>query len=103
MRDINIDEIYTFKLSSGEELIARVVEIDQTDVIVTNPLSLVQMRPGFGPVRLMPSMQTADSNKSVNIKIASINMHSPTIDALKARYADTIAKLATENKTAIIG
>ena len=31
-------KVYTFKLNSGEEMIAKVLEIGQTNVIITEPV-----------------------------------------------------------------
>ena len=43
--NINTDEIYTFKLNTGEELVARLVEIQPDHMIIENPILTVLYNP----------------------------------------------------------
>ena len=48
-------KVYTFKLNSGEEMIAKVLEIGQTNVIITEPVSIAPSQQGM---QMIPSMFT---------------------------------------------
>ncbi len=57
MNDIEINEVYTFKLSSGEELVGKVLEVSENILTLSHPLSVAPSHQGMG---LRPSMFTAE-------------------------------------------
>jgi len=59
--NLKIDEIYTFKLNSGEELIAKVIGVDDTFLTITEPVS-IGPSPNGG-LGLVPSLFTYNNRE----------------------------------------
>ena len=55
-------KVYTFKLNSGEELIAKVVMSGSEFMVIENPVSVAPGPQGLG---LVPSMFTADPDAEI--------------------------------------
>ena len=63
---IELDEIYTFKLTNGDEIVAKIVDID-TDrgyYNITRPLTVIPSQQG---IQLVMSLFTADPDKSIRL------------------------------------
>ena len=54
---MEINKVYSIKLNSGEELIAKVVSVTDTWVEINDPVSVAPSAQGMG---LVPSIFTAD-------------------------------------------
>lgn len=69
--NIQSNEIYTFKLLSGEEVIARVVDVSSDSLTVTKPLSIAFTQQG---VQMMPTLFTGDPNRDISVNKSAIVM-----------------------------
>jgi len=97
---VEIDEVYTFKLGSGEELIAKVKSIDDGFIIIDEPVSIAPTPQGMG---LVPSMFTVDTKKEIRLNTNSVSLSGPTEDAIKDRYLEATTGIKVPSKKIILG
>lgn len=98
--NFEINTVYTVKLNSGEELIAKVVEINDGYLTITDPVSVAPGQQGIG---LVPSMFTADPDKSVTLNTNSIAFYAPTEDSVKMKYIQATTGITIPEKKIILG
>ena len=93
---------YTFKLNSGEELIAKVVSISAEDktVGITDPVSIA---PAQGGMQMIPSMFTAEPGSSVTLNTNNVVMFSETEDGIKMKYIEATTGIKIPEKKLILG
>lgn len=92
--------VYTLKLNSGEELVARVFDFTPSTVIIDMPLSVAPGPQGMG---LVPGLFTADQDSKVTININSISMSAPTNSTIEAKYLEATTGLTVPDKKIIMG
>ena len=80
------NDIYTLKLITGEEIVAKVKEDDGSDtLIVTSPISTVVSQQGL---QMVPTLFSANQDKSVTINKSSIAMVASPRDDVCASYVE---------------
>jgi len=99
--ELKIDEIYTFKLNSGEEIIAKVLSIDPNTYTISEPVS-IGPSPGGG-VGLVPSMFTYNHRNSVTLNSNSICLIADTDESIKTKYIEATTGLKVPDKKVILG
>ena len=99
MNNIKLNDIHTFKLVSGEEVIAKVTEIEQDYLVLTNPVSVAPGPQGLG---LMQSMFTADPKNNINISKQHVMMCAPVIEQMVNHYIQTTTGIQPVTKGGII-
>jgi hypothetical protein len=98
---LEVGKIYTFKLNSGEELIAKINnELSGNHISVVNPVSIAPGPQGMG---LVPSMFTADPDQSVTINTNSVAMYSETEQAVQSKYIQATTGITVPDKKIIMG
>lgn len=101
MKDtIESGRVFTFKLSSGEELIAKVTAVEGIDVWIENPVSVAPGPQGMG---LVPSLFTADPAKNVRININCVVLCAPTEEAVTNKYIEATTGIKVPDKKIIMG
>lgn len=102
MQHIKIDEIYTFKLTSGEEAVAKVLEILENDwIMIGSPASIVMLQsgnPGMGP-----SLITQDITVSVALNTKNVVMCVLTDEAIRTKYIEATTGLTIPGKKVLLG
>lgn len=98
--NLNKDEVYTFKLNSGEELIARVKEVSSGELVISEPVSVAPGPQGMG---LVPSMFTADPKAEFRLNTNSISLYAPTEFNVKSKYTEAITGLKIPEKKLVLG
>ena len=93
-------KVYTFKLNSGEELIAKVNEITDDYVAIETPVSVAPGPQGLG---LVPSMFTADPDTEIKLNTASVAIYALTEDAVKMKYIEATTGIKIPEKKLILG
>lgn len=84
--------IYVFKMTSGEELIARVREITDATIEVSMPLSLfITPQQQMG---MQPSMFSIDPDKNVALYKTAIAMSAPPVQEIADNYEKQTSGLA---------
>lgn len=99
---IEKDQIYTIKLNSGEELIAKVTDIDteNNQLIVSEPVSVAPGPQGMG---LVPSVFTANTDSEYRINTTSVAIYVPTDDSVKDKYIEATSGIQLPEKKVVLG
>lgn len=102
MSEIEQGKTYTFKLNSGEELIAKVVDIftEKHTIKISDPVSIAPAQNGM---QMIPSMFTAEPGSSVTLNTNSIAMFSTTEDSIKMKYLEATTGIKVPEKKLILG
>lgn len=96
------NQVYTFKLNSGEELIARVEkqEFNSGWLGISDPVSVAPGPQGMG---LVPSLFTADIKREIQLNINSISLYAYAEDAVKMKYIEATTGIKVPDKKLILG
>ena len=98
---VTVGQVYTFKLTSGEELIAKVIQAQSDDqIVIQDPVSVAPGPQGLG---LVPSMFTADLDTSIRINTNNITLYALTEDGVKMKYIEATTGIKIPEKKLIIG
>ena len=95
------NEVYTFKLNSGEELIAKVTATADTGLFeIQNPVSVAPSGKGVG---LIPSMFTADPESKTTLNINNVSIYAMTDDSIKVKYIEMTTGISVPEKKILVG
>jgi hypothetical protein len=94
------NQVYTFKLNSGEELIARVERPGTEWITISDPVSVAPGPQGMG---LVPSMFTADPDAEIKLNSNSVSIYALTDDAVKMKYIEATTGIKVPEKKLILG
>lgn len=97
---LKTNSVYTFKLNSGEEVIAKVVSNSNDWVQIENPVSVAPGPQGLG---LVPSMFTSDLDEPIHINIGSVTLYAATDEAVKNKYIEAVTGIRLPEKKLILG
>lgn len=99
--ELKVDETYTFKLNSGEELVAKVTEIQDNYLVISEPVSIgPSPQGGLG---LVPSMFTYNTRGNVRLNTNSIALTAETDENVKTKYIEATTGLQVPGKKVLIG
>lgn len=93
-------KVYTFKLNSGEEMIAKVEQAGGDWIIVNEPVSIAPGPQGMG---LVPSMFTADVQQEIRLNTNSIALCARTDDSVCMKYLEATTGIKVPDKKIIMG
>jgi hypothetical protein len=80
------DDIVTFKLSNGDEVIAKIVQDADVAFVVSKPCTVMPSQQGIG---LIQSLFTGDLDKNISIDKRHIMMSAQTIQDIQSHYLKT--------------
>ena len=92
--------VYSMKLNSGEELIAKVIEANDSFISVEEPVSIAPGPQGMG---LVPSIFTADPKGIFRLNTNSVSVFAETEDAVKMKYLEATTGIKVPDKKLILG
>lgn len=98
--NIEIDTIYSFKILTGEEFVARVTEIRPDHMIIEHPIMTVISPQGL---QMMPGMFSANLEKSVRLNNNSWAMIGETRDDVRNSWIQATTGIAPVTKQIITG
>lgn len=99
--EIKVDETYTFKLNSGEEVVAKVLAVHDNYLLISEPVSIgPSPQGGLG---LVPSMFTYNNRGSVRLNTNSVSLYAETDDSVKSKYIEATTGLKVPDKKVILG
>ena len=98
--NIETNEIYTFKLTTGEELVAKVIEVNENHLVITQPISTVLSPQGL---QMMPSLFSSNVDKSVQLNTSSWAMVAHTREDVRNSYIQATTGIAPVSKQIITG
>lgn len=93
-------KVYTFKMNSGEEIIAKVEQAGGDWIIVNEPVSVAPGPQGLG---LVPSMFTADVKQEIRLNTSSIALCALTDDSVCMKYLEATTGIKVPDKKLILG
>jgi len=79
-------DIMCFKITTGEEIVAKLVEEKADGYVVSKPCTLMPSNQGIG---LMQSMISADINNNVTLNKSHVIMHNTVIKDIENHYIRT--------------
>jgi hypothetical protein len=82
----NKDEIVSFKLVNGDEIIAKLVEVSDDSFLISKPTTVIPSERGMG---LLQSFFTGDLNKEITLDKKHVMMHTKTIKEMENHYIKT--------------
>lgn len=93
-------KIVSFKLNSGEELIAKVTRIELSEVIISYPISVAPGPKGLG---LIPSFFTSEPKSEHRLNINSVAVYAETDVSVQSKYTEATTGLVVPEKKLIMG
>lgn len=98
---IEKDEVLVFKLVSGEELIAKIVEVTDGMFIIKQPVSMAPTQQGL---QMMPSMFSGNLDKDIVLYGAAVAMIADAKEDIKAKYIEiTTGVVVPPEKKILVG
>lgn len=98
---IEIDSVYTLKLSSGEELVTKIVEETDTHYVVVKPATLGQTP--TGGIELIPVLYTADHEKKISVNKSLVSMIVFTNSTTSDKYIEAVTGIKPVTNQIILG
>lgn len=97
--NIQENEVYTFKLNSGEEVVAKVKSIEENFLVIEEPVSVAPNHNGMG---LIPSMFTSTPKDEARLNTNSVSLYGLTDEAIKLKYLEATTGLTVPPTKKII-
>ena len=94
------NQVYTLKMNSGEELIAKVIVSNENFILVEEPVSIAPGPQGMG---MIPSMFTADPKSEIRINTNNVAIVALTDDSIKMKYIEATTGIKIPEKKLILG
>ena len=98
--NIEIDQIYTFKLNTGEELVAKLIAINADHLLIQHPILTVLSQQGL---QMMPGLFSANMDKTVRLNNSSWAMIAETRDDVRDSWIQATTGIAPVRKQIITG
>jgi hypothetical protein len=100
--ELDTGKVYTFKLNSGEEMIAKVTDHSSNSnwIEIQDPVSVAPGPQGLG---LVPSMFTGDIKTSIRLNISSVAFYALTEDGVRMKYIEATTGIQVPEKKLILG
>ena len=86
-----VEDIVTFKMVNGDEVIAEISEITPDGYLLRRPCLVMPSPQGLG---LIQALFSADTDKLVELKHQHIMMKAPTLDQMQKHYLQTTTGIA---------
>ena len=97
---LKVNEVFTFKLNSGEEVIAKVTNTEGGFITISEPVSIA---PGQQGLQMIPSAFTANPKEEFKLNTNSIAMVAHTDDSIKVKYIEATTGIQVPDKKLILG
>jgi hypothetical protein len=92
--------VYTFKLTSGEELITKVIQSGGDFLKIEEPVSIAPSAKGMG---FMPTVFTADPKGEFMLNTSTITVYSETDEDIKMKYLEATTGIKVPEKKIVLG
>ena len=93
------DDIVSFKLVNGDEIVAKIVSDDTDEFVLSKPCTAIPSQRGLG---LIQFLFTSDLDKVVPINKMHVMMHAPSIEEVRNHYIKTTTGIETASSGSII-
>lgn len=92
--------VYTFKLNSGEELIAKVTQAGGDFIVIEEPVSIAPTQQGM---QMIPSVFTADPKGEFKLNTSSVAIYAETDDSVRMKYLEATTGIKVPDKKIVLG
>ena len=93
------ENIVSFKILNGDEIVARLVSDDDDSFTITTPLAIVPSQNG---VVLMPALFSVEPGHNIRLDKKHVMLHGPTVEQLADHYREKTTGIQTVRKPGII-
>ena len=97
---LETNTIYSFKLNTGEELVAKIVEINQDHLLIEHPIMTVLSPQGL---QMLPGLFSANLDKSIRLNNSSWAMIAETRDDVRNSWIQATTGITSVSKQIITG
>jgi hypothetical protein len=97
---IEPNKVYTFKLNSGEELIAKVIQAGGEFIQIEEPVSIAPTQQGM---QMIPSVFTANPKAEFKLNTTSIALYAETDDSVRMKYLEATTGIKVPDKKIVLG
>ena len=97
---IEPNTVYTFKLNSGEELIAKVIQAGGDFIVIEEPVSIAPTQQGM---QMSPSVFTANPKGDFKLNTSSIALYAETDDSVRMKYLEATTGIKVPDKKIVLG
>jgi hypothetical protein len=97
---IETNEIYTFKLTTGEEFVGKVTASEDSVLEINQPISTVISPQGL---QMMPSLFSANLEKNVQLNTAALVMVATVREDVRNSYIQATTGIAPVSRQIITG
>jgi hypothetical protein len=94
------NQVYTFKLNSGEELIAKVILAGGDFIVMEEPVSIAPTQQGM---QMIPSVFTAEPKGQFKLNTNSVAIYAETEDSIKDKYLEATTGIKVPSKKIVLG
>jgi len=98
--NIKNNEVYCFKLNSGEEVVTKVIDVTENEILIHDPVSVAPGPQGMG---LIPSLFTADPKAETRLNKNSVSLYALADAAIKSKYIEATTGIVVPEKKLILG
>ena len=95
---LETNTIYSFKLNTGEELVAKIVEINQDHLLTEHPIMTVLSPQGL---QMMPGLFSANLDKSIRLNNSSWAMIAETREDVRNSWIQATTGITPVSKQII--
>ena len=99
--NIETGQTYSFKLNSGEEVVAKLLQIENGYYLISDPVS-IGPNPNGG-LGLVPSMFTVNMHSNVRLNTNSVALVAETDETVKTKYIEATTGIKVPDKKVILG
>ena len=97
---IEPNKVYTFKLNSGEELIAKVIQAGGDFIIIEEPVPIAPTQQGM---QMIPSIFTANPKGEFKLNTSSVAIYAETDDSVRMKYLEATTGIKVPDKKIVLG
>jgi len=98
--NLTVNTVYTFKLNTGEELVAKLTEINQDHLVIQHPILTVLSQQGL---QMMPGLFSAKMEQEIRLNNTSWAMIAETRDDVRDSWTQATTGIAPVRKQIITG
>ena len=100
IQHIKVGQVYTLKIFSGEEVVAKIESIEDGWLELSDPVSLAPSQTGMA---LVPSVFSANATENVRLNTNSVSFIATTADEVKDKYREATTGIQVQEKKILTG
>ena len=100
MKQLETNKVYSLKVTSGEELVGKVIEQTDTTITLEQGITIGMGQQGM---QMIPAMFTTLPTANLTINTANITMVADTAEDVKDAYREATTGIKTPDKKIIMG